>query len=259
MSATTVLTVDDLSIGTVPLGVAAPLVHAVSWELRSGETLGLVGESGSGKSLTLRAVAGLLPPGVETLGGAITVDVDGEGLRQPDRSPLGRGMAMVFQEPMTSLNPTMRVGDLITVGPRSTGRLTRRDARARALSLLKEVGIPDPERRLDAWPHELSGGLRQRVMIAMALATNPRILLCDEPTTALDVSVQDQILRLLASLKESHHLSVVLVTHDLAVVGQVCDRVVVMRAGRVVESGSTDEILRSPTQPYTRQLLEAAS
>jgi ABC-type dipeptide/oligopeptide/nickel transport system ATPase component len=153
----------------------------------------------------------------------------------------------------------MRVGDLITVGPRSTGRLTRRDARARALSLLKEVGIPDPERRLDAWPHELSGGLRQRVMIAMALATNPRILLCDEPTTALDVSVQDQILRLLASLKESHDLSVVLVTHDLAVVGQVCDRVVVMRAGRVVESGSTDEILRSPTQPYTRQLLEAAS
>jgi ABC-type dipeptide/oligopeptide/nickel transport system ATPase component len=259
MSASTVLSVDDLSIGTVPHGAAAPLVHAVSWELRSGETLGLVGESGSGKSLTLRAVAGLLPPGVETLGGAVSVDVDGEGLRQPELAPLGRGMAMVFQEPMTSLNPTMRVGDLITVGPRSTGRLTRRDARARALSLLKEVGIPDPDRRLDAWPHELSGGLRQRVMIAMALATNPRILLCDEPTTALDVSVQDQILRLLASLKESHDLSVVLVTHDLAVVGQVCDRVVVMQAGRVVESGSTDEILRSPTQPYTRQLLDAAS
>jgi ABC-type dipeptide/oligopeptide/nickel transport system ATPase component len=259
MSASTVLSVDDLSIGTLQQGVSAPLVHAVSWELRSGETLGLVGESGSGKSLTLRAVAGLLPTGVETLGGAITVDLDGKGLRQPERSPLGRGMAMVFQEPMTSLNPTMRVGDLITVGPRSTGRLTRRDARERALSLLKEVGIPDPDRRLDSWPHELSGGLRQRVMIAMALATNPRILLCDEPTTALDVSVQDQILRLLASLKESHHLSVVLVTHDLAVVGQVCDRVVVMRAGRVVESGSTDEILRSPTQPYTRQLLEAAS
>jgi ABC-type dipeptide/oligopeptide/nickel transport system ATPase component len=259
MSANIVLSVDDLSIGTVQHGPAAPLVHGVTWELQSGETLGLVGESGSGKSLTLRAVAGLPPPGVVTLGGTIAVDVDGQGLRQPERSPLGRGMAMVFQEPMTSLNPTMRVGDLITVGPRSTGRLQRRDSRARALSLLTEVGIPDPERRLDAWPHELSGGLRQRVMIAMALATDPRILLCDEPTTALDVSVQDQILRLLASLKESHHLSVVLVTHDLAVVGQVCDRVVVMQAGRVVESGPTDEILQSPTQPYTRQLLEAAS
>lgn len=259
MTGDVVLSVDDLTIGTARRGTVTPLVREVSWELRRGETLGLVGESGSGKSLTLRTVAGLLPPGVEQLGGSVTVDIDGAGLRPSTGSLLGTGIAMVFQEPMTSLNPTMRVGDLITVGPKKSGRLARNDARGRALSLLREVGVPDPERRLDAWPHELSGGLRQRVMIAMALATNPEILLCDEPTTALDVSVQDQILRLLASLKESHHLSVVLVTHDLAVVGQVCDRVVVMRDGRVVETGPTADILRAPTQPYTRQLIEAAS
>jgi ABC-type dipeptide/oligopeptide/nickel transport system ATPase component len=165
---------------------------------------------------------------------------------------------MVFQEPMTSLNPTMRIGDLVTIGPRTLRGLSRKEARGRSLELMREVGIPDAERRMRAWPHELSGGLRQRVMIAMALATDPKILLCDEPTTALDVSVQDQILRLLMQLKENRGLSMVLVTHDLGVVSQVCDRVMVMENGLIVESGSTNEILNSPRHDYTRSLIEAA-
>ena len=259
MTAHTVLEVSGLTVQATGRAAGTTLVHGIDWHLEAGETLGIVGESGSGKSLTLRAVAGLLPDGVRQSGGTVRTDLDGGGLREAGRSALGNGVAMVFQEPMTSLNPTMRIGDLITVGPRSAGRLDKAQARERSLQLLREVGVPDAERRLTAWPHELSGGLRQRVMIAMALATEPRILLCDEPTTALDVSVQDQVLRLLLSLQQSHSLSLVLVTHDLAVVGQMCDRVLVMHHGRIVESGPTAQVLHDPQHAYTRQLLEAAS
>ncbi|MEY4173314.1 MAG: hypothetical protein RI900_479 [Actinomycetota bacterium] len=259
MSSRTVLEVRGLSVQATGRAAGTTLVHGIDWHLEAGETLGIVGESGSGKSLTLRAVAGLLPDGVRQSGGTVRTDLDGGGLRDAGRAALGNGVAMVFQEPMTSLNPTMRIGDLVTIGPRSAGRLGKAQARERSLQLLREVGVPDPERRLTAWPHELSGGLRQRVMIAMALATEPRILLCDEPTTALDVSVQDQVLRLLLSLQQSHSLSLVLVTHDLAVVGQMCDRVLVMNHGRIVESGPTTQVLHDPQHAYTRQLLEAAS
>lgn len=234
------------------------LVHGVDFDVFSGETVGLVGESGSGKSLTLRSICGLLPEGVVRSGGVVAADLEGSGEIQDGADVRGRGIAMVFQEPMTSLNPTMRIGDLVTIGPRTLRGLSRHEARRRSLELMIEVGIPDAERRLRAWPHELSGGLRQRVMIAMALATDPRILLCDEPTTALDVSVQDQILRLLVRLKEKRGLAMILVTHDLGVVSQVCDRVMVMEDGRVVESGSTSEILRDPRHDYTRRLIEAA-
>ncbi len=253
----TILEVEDLRVATTGRP-ALELVRGVDLRLRQGETVGLVGESGSGKSLPLRAICGLLPDGVRcTSGSARVIATKGSNANAPLR--LGRGVAMVFQEPMISLNPTMRVGNLVTIGPRSQGVLSRQQARERAIELMREVGIADPERRARSWPHELSGGLRQRVMIAMALATEPQILLCDEPTTALDVSVQDQILRLLVSLRESRGLAMILVTHDLAVVSQVCDRIVVMQEGRVVEQGETEQILRHPVDEYTRRLIEASS
>lgn len=254
-----ILRVGDLHIGVRSDDSVHEVVHGVSFQLAAGEILGIVGESGSGKSLTLRAMCDLLPDGVVRTAGTVEVMLPAESRRSGGGSYLGRGMAMVFQEPMTSLNPTMRIRDLVTIGPRSAGLMNKKQARARSLDLLREVGVPDPERRLKAWPHEMSGGLRQRIMIAMALATEPSILLCDEPTTALDVSVQDQILRLLVSLRMSRELAIVLITHDLAVVSQVCDRVLVMRDGRVIETGATQDILRSPKDPYTRSLIEAVS
>ena len=256
MTTRPVLSVRDLCVALS--SETLELVHGVNFDVFAGETVGLVGESGSGKSLTLRSICGLLPDGVIRAGGSATVDFEGSGEVRDGADVRGRGIAMVFQEPMTSLNPTMRIGDLVTIGPRTLHGLSRDDARSRSLELLREVGIPDAERRLRAWPHELSGGLRQRVMIAMALATDPKILLCDEPTTALDVSVQDQILRLLVQLKESRGLSMVLFTHDLGVVSQVCDRVMVMENGCIVESGSTSEILSNPRHDYTQRLIEAA-
>lgn len=256
MSVRPVLSVRDLRVALSE--ARRELVHGIDFDVFTGETVGLVGESGSGKSLTLRSICGLLPDGIVRSGGAVAVDIDGSGEVRDGADLRGRGLAMVFQEPMSSLNPTMRIGDLVTIGPRTLRGLSRKEARSRSLELMREVGIPDAERRMRAWPHELSGGLRQRVMIAMALATDPKILLCDEPTTALDVSVQDQILRLLMQLKENRGLSMVLVTHDLGVVSQVCDRVMVMENGLIVESGSTDEILNSPRHDYTRSLIEAA-
>lgn len=257
MSGATILEVEGLRVAT-STHPSLELVRGFDLQVREGETVGLVGESGSGKSLTLRAICGLLPDGVRRSSGlAHMIGPGGSTVDAPTQ--LGRGIAMVFQEPMISLNPTMRIGDLVTIGPRSQGLLTRARAHERAIELMHEVGIADPERRSRAWPHELSGGLRQRVMIAMALATEPRILLCDEPTTALDVSVQDQILRLLLGLKESRGLAMVLVTHDLAVVSQVCDRIVVMNQGLIVEQGETDRVLHDPTDEYTRRLIEAVS
>jgi oligopeptide/dipeptide ABC transporter ATP-binding protein len=253
----TVLNVEDLRVGLELGGTALQPVDGVSFHVAAGESLGIVGESGSGKSLTLRAVLGLLPPG-GTADGSIRFAFDRGEISGDVEHVRGRGVAMVFQEPMTALNPTMRVGELIAEAVRVRTRLPRRAARARVVELMASVGIPEPERRARMWPHELSGGLRQRVMIAAALATEPELLLCDEPTTALDVTIQAQILELLRRLREERGLAMVFVSHDLAVVSEVCDRVAVMYAGRIVETGPVEEVLRAPMHPYTAALLASA-
>jgi peptide/nickel transport system ATP-binding protein len=234
-------------------------VDGASFEVGRGEALGLVGESGSGKTVALRALVGLLPKSARIAGGSIEFDgVDVLTLDEERRRALrGRSIAMVFQEPMTALNPVMRVGEQIAESPLVRLGMGRRQARERALELMRLVGIPDPSRRADAYPHELSGGLRQRVMIAIALSADPRLLLCDEPTTALDVTIQDQILKLLLSLQEELGVSLVFVSHDLAVVAQACRRVAVMYAGKVVETGTVDAVFREPRHPYTLGLLRS--
>jgi oligopeptide/dipeptide ABC transporter ATP-binding protein len=231
-------------------------VQQVSLTVGEGEALGLVGESGCGKTLTLRAIAGLLPRGGTTTG-QLRLGLDGgEPQAYDPEKQRGRGIAMIFQEPMTALNPTMRAGDLIAEPMRVRG-ISRAAARRRAIELMGQVGIPDAARRARAWPHEFSGGLRQRVMIAAALATEPQLLLCDEPTTALDTIVQDQILELIAEQKRERNLSVVFVTHDLAVVAKISERIAVMYAGQIVETGLTGEVLSRPGHPYTEALLRS--
>jgi oligopeptide/dipeptide ABC transporter ATP-binding protein len=234
-------------------------VDHVSLRVDSGGALGIVGESGCGKSLTLRAIMGLLPPAGAVLAGAVKVQgrpLSAEHSRA-DRATR-RQLAMVFQDAQSALNPVMTVGDQIAEAPRRVLGFSRRSARARALELLGVVGIPDPRRRYGAYPHELSGGLRQRVMIAIALSSEPTILLCDEPTTALDVTIQAQILELLSDLRDSTGLTLVFVTHDLGVVGQVSDDLAVMYAGRVVETGPVADVLAAPRHPYTAGLLASA-
>ena len=242
-----------LMAGPTPI---AP-VDGVTVSVSRGEALGIVGESGSGKSLTLKAILGLLPEG-STVEGFIRYSLSPESLEDVSPAQMrGRGVSMIFQEPMTALNPTMRVGDLVAEGARQTG-LSRRDARRRAVELLHLVGIPNATERARMWPHQLSGGLRQRVMIASALSTVPALLLCDEPTTALDVTVQDQILGLLAQLRRDLDMAMVFVTHDLAVIAEVCDRIAVMYAGRIVEIGRTEDVLAAPRHPYTAALISSA-
>jgi oligopeptide/dipeptide ABC transporter ATP-binding protein len=234
-------------------------VDGASFEVGRGEALGLVGESGSGKTIALRALVGLLPRTARITGG--TIEFDGDdilGLGEDRRRALrGRSIAMVFQEPMTALNPVMRVGEQIAEAPLVRLGLGRRQARARAVELMRQVGIPDAKRRFVAYPHELSGGLRQRVMIAIALSANPSLILCDEPTTALDVTIQDQILKLLLALRSDLGVSLVFVSHDLAVIAQTCERVSVMYAGQVVETGTVASVFREPRHPYTLGLLRA--
>jgi oligopeptide/dipeptide ABC transporter ATP-binding protein len=246
----------------VELPLARGVVRAVdgaSFRVRQGEALGLVGESGCGKTMALRAIIGLLPARGRITGGQVIfggLDLAGVGAQRL-REIRGRSIAMVFQEPMTALNPVVRVGEQIAEEPRVRAGLGRRAARARALELMRLVGIPDPTRRYAAYPHELSGGLRQRVMIAIALSGDPKLVLCDEPTTALDVTIQDQILTLLRSLQERLGTSLVFVSHDLAVVAQTCQRVAVMYAGQVVEAGPVETVFREPRHPYTLSLLRS--
>ena len=226
-------------------------VRGIDLRVRRGEALGLVGESGSGKSLTMRALLDVLPEGGRRGGTVALGTTAGDGSRAEARA------AFVFQEPLSALNPTMRVGDAIAEAARARG-MRPREARALAVELLAQVGVPEPELRARDWPHELSGGLRQRVMIAVALATEPDVLFCDEPTTALDVTVQAQILALLDRLRRERGLALVFVSHDLSVVAQLCERLAVMYAGEIVEQGPLDEILARPAHPYTAALLAAA-
>jgi len=234
-------------------------VDGASFEVAPGEALGIVGESGSGKTMALRALVGLLPRGARVTGGTVEIDgVDVTAASEDQRRELrGTTVSMIFQEPMTALNPVMRVGDQIAEEPLVRLGLSRRAAQARALELMGLVGIPDPKRRAEAYPHELSGGMRQRVMIAIALSGDPKLILCDEPTTALDVTIQDQILKLLQKLQRELDVSLVFVSHDLAVVAQTCRRLAVMYAGQVVESGLVGDVFREPRHPYTLGLLRA--
>jgi peptide/nickel transport system ATP-binding protein len=237
---------------------ARRIVRDVSFSLDRGGTLGVVGESGSGKTMTALALMGLSPDGATISG---TVRFGGEDLTKLDeaawRALRGDRIAMIFQEPMTALNPLQTIGWQIAEPLILHRRLSKRAALAEAVRLLTRVGLPDPARRARAYPHELSGGQRQRAMIAMALSCGPSLVIADEPTTALDVTVQAQILALLAELREQSEMALILVSHDLAVIAQNCRRVVVMYGGMVMESGATGDVLEHPAHPYTRALLEA--
>jgi len=244
-------TVFDLASGP------APAVDDVSFEVRPGETLGLVGESGSGKSVTALSIMRLVQPPGRIAGGSIRFKGQ-ELLTLPEpemREVRGAGIALIFQEPMTALNPVFTIGDQVAETLLVHGRVTRRAAQARVVELLGAVRIPDPAARARDYPHQLSGGMRQRVLIAMAIACNPSLVIADEPTTALDVTIQAQILDLLREMKSAFNLSLLLITHDLGVIAETADRVAVMYAGRIVEHGPVREIFRGPKHPYTQGLL----
>jgi peptide/nickel transport system ATP-binding protein len=234
-------------------------VDDVSFQIAPGETLALVGESGSGKSLTALSIMRLIQPpariaaGEILFGGRDLRDLDEQGMR----AVRGARISMIFQEPSTALNPVFRVGDQIAEALVVHGRATPRAARAQAVELLRSVRVPDPESRVRDFPHQLSGGLRQRVMIAIALACRPSLVIADEPTTALDATIQAQILDVLREMKAAFQLSLLLITHDLGIVAETADRVAVMYAGRIVETGPVRAIFRSPAHPYTRGLLES--
>ncbi len=239
-------------------------VDGVSFSIGRGETLGLVGESGCGKSATALSILRLIQPPGRIEAGAINFSGNGEApldLARISESELrkvrGAEIAMIFQEPLSALNPVMRVGEQIVEGLRAHGNISRTEARARAIEMLEAVAVPDAAQRFAAYPHELSGGLRQRMMIAMALVCRPKLLIADEPTTAVDVTVQAQILELLRELKRKYELSLLLISHDLSVVGTMADRVAVMYAGRIIEVGPTVEVLSQPQHPYTAGLLRS--
>ena len=241
-----------------PRGVARA-VDGVSFELDAGRTLGLVGESGCGKSVTSLSVMRLVAPPGRIVSGSVTFD--GRELlalsEDEMREIRGKDIAMIFQDPMTSLNPVFTVGDQIAEAVRLHERVDRHGAWQRAVEMLDLVAIPDPKRRARNYPYEMSGGMRQRVMIAMALSCSPKLLIADEPTTALDVTIQAQILELLARLQSEMHLALLLITHDLGVVAEVCDAVAVMYGGQIVEQGSARQIFKEPSHPYTRGLLRS--
>lgn len=253
------LDVRDLSIGFANRRGAFLVADHVHLEVNTNQTFGLLGESGCGKSVTLRALLGLVPFPGEIVAG--TVNWKGQDLRSLSQRDLmrirGKEIAMIFQDPVSCLNPVFTVGDQITEMLRVKLGMTPKNARERAIELLDQVGIPSPRERLRLYPHQLSGGMRQRVMISMAIAAEPDLLLADEPTTALDVTIQDQILNLLARLKSETGMSMILVSHDVGVIAQNCDVIAVMYAGRIVEAGPAHDVLHAPRHPYTQGLLAA--
>jgi len=263
-----VLSIRDLSISFKTGGGIVNAIRGVDLDLHKGETLAIVGESGSGKSVTVKAIMGILSGNEEINSGRIAFryDRDGEPVEQ-DLLKLskkemrkhinGKRIAMVFQDPMTSLNPTMTVGNQIMEGMIIHLKLSRAQAHERALELLRLVGITDPEKRMKNYPHQLSGGMRQRVVIAIMLACNPEVLICDEPTTALDVTVQAKILELIKDIQRKTNISVIYITHDLGVVAKVADYVAIMYAGKIVEKGTVNEIFYDPRHPYTWGLLSS--
>ena len=259
VAARSLVEVTDLTVRFVSRDSTTSAVNGVSFSLMPGEVLCIIGESGSGKSVTMRALMKMHPPGKTRITGALRVgDHDISAMSDRDMRALrGAVVSMIFQEPMTSLDPVYTIGDQIVETVMRHSGMTRKQAEARALELLQLVRVPSPERRLKAYPHELSGGLRQRAMIAIALSCNPRLLLADEPTTALDATVQAQVLVLLRKLQREMGMAMVFVTHDLGVAAQIADKVAVMYAGRIVEFGPVGDVLRRPMHPYTRAMLGA--
>ena len=257
MSDGAILSVSDLRVGFATEAGLLQAVDGVSFELEPGEVLAIVGESGSGKSVTAQTIMGLTRSRNARIEGS--VEFEGEELIEASDATLrrlrGDRIAMVFQDPMTSFNPVYRIGRQLAEAMRAHRDISKEEARVRAVELFEAVGIPEAEKRVDDYPHEFSGGMRQRAMIAMALALEPDVLIADEPTTALDVTIQAQILRLLEDLNRERGLATILITHDLGVVAEVADRVLVMYAGKVVEEGSLDEIFYDPQHPYTWGLL----
>jgi ABC-type glutathione transport system ATPase component len=253
-----VLSVEHLAVWfDTPWGEVSA-VRDVSLALQPAEALGIVGESGSGKTVTCRSILGLLPANARVAGRITVEDADVIQLSRRELERLrGRRIGMIFQNPSSYLDPVMRVGEQIGEGLRHHFDVPRREARASSIDLLRHVRIADPEGRVDDYPHQLSGGMKQRVMIAGALACRPRILIADEPTTALDVTVQARILELLRALRREERLSLIVVSHDLGVIASICERVIVMKDGLVVEEGRTEEVLRRPSHPYTRELIGA--
>ena len=255
----TLLSVKNLSIALPTGSDRALAIKNLSFTLDRGEVLCIVGESGSGKSMSANALIGLLPEGVTSCGGSINFEeVDLLKLNEDKMQALrGRDISMIFQEPLSALNPLMRIGDQVKEVFEAHNLLTPSERRKRALELLQEVGLPDPIKMIDAYPFQLSGGQRQRVVIAMALALKPKILIADEPTTALDVTTQAQILNLIEELRRKYGMAVLFITHDFGVVADIADRVIVMQSGEVVEAGQANTVLMSPKHAYTRALLDA--
>lgn len=251
-----VLSVRDLTVKFETRRRTVHAVNGITFDLHAGRTLGIVGESGSGKSVSALAMLGILPKTAKTGGEVLLDGTDLLGLSTADlRSRRGADIAMVFQDPMTSLNPVLTIGRQLTEALRAHLDMDAAAARAEAVRLLDRVGIPDASRRLDDYPHQFSGGMRQRVMIAMAISCKPKVLIADEPTTALDVTIQAQILELLDDLVRDEGMALILITHDLGVVAGVCERTNVMYAGRFVETGATDDVFELPRHPYTHGLL----
>ncbi|MCI1881943.1 MAG: ABC transporter ATP-binding protein [Sporolactobacillus sp.] len=256
----TVLDVQNLQTSFFTDEGEVPAVDGVSFSVKEGEILGIVGESGCGKSVTSLSIMRLLPsPPGKIVGGHIFYQGrDIAGAKESTMRKLrGNDLAMIFQEPMTSLNPVFTIGEQLTEAIRLHNRLSKKAMHGRAVELLKQVGLPRAEELMDEYPHELSGGMRQRVMIAMAMSCDPKVLIADEPTTALDVTIQAQILDLMIKLNRETHTAIILITHDLGVVAQVCRRVVVMYAGKVVEQGDVRDIFNHPGHPYTEGLIRS--
>ena len=259
MSKKNVLNVKNMNVSFKSHGQKVKAVRGVSFSVDQGEIVGLVGESGSGKSVTMKAVMGILPDNAERTAESILLnerelkDLSDEECRKIR----GKEMTMIFQDPMTALNPLKKIGSQIEEVIIRQKKCSKNEAKEKALEMLKKVGIPNPEVRLGQYPHEFSGGMRQRVLIAMALACEPELLIADEPTTALDVTIQAQILDLLHELKDEFRTSIMLITHDMGVVATVCSKVIIMYGGLVMESGTVEEVFYEPKHPYTKALLKA--
>ncbi len=253
----TMLDIKDLKVKFISTGKEA--VHGIDLRMARGERLGLVGESGSGKTVTAMAISGLIERYNVEMDGEILFD--GKDLRNCSREEMrsiqGRSIGVVFQEPMTSLNPLMKVGYQIEETLKLHTNKTKEERKALALDAMEKVGLPDPETTYDKYPHQLSGGQRQRAMIASAMVIHPKLLICDEPTTALDVRVQAQILELLKSVSENYGIGILLISHDLRVIRHLCDRVAVMYRGDIVEEGLTEEVFENPQHEYTKRLIAA--